>query len=424
MKKFSFIIFALLLPLNAGLFAQSVGDLEQKIADTQKQRDALLEERKQIQIQIQEAESKGQTLSSTIKTLEASRRAIDNNLKITNQSINAANLTIQKLTLTIGEKQDQIIDHEAAISQSLRRLSTYDGTSLLTNFLTAQNLTNVWSDQAKLGSLEDTLQNEISALQSDQVELSKQKSQKEETKAELGSLKNELAGQKQTVESTKAAQAALLAQTKSKEAAYQKLLADNIAREKQFEDELFQYQSQLKGPTSAAPGAKHGLLVWPLGKILITQQFGKTAFSGRLYASGTHSGTDFGTPVGSPVMSAGNGVVTGTGNTDDERSCYSYGRWVFIKYDNGLSSIYGHLSSIVVQNGQQVTAGQVVAYSGGIPGAYGSGYSTGPHLHMGLFNSSGVTIQQYSTSIGCRNTSLPLANPADYLDPLAYLPSL
>ena len=117
-------------------------------------------------------------------------------------------------------------------------------------------------------------------------------------------------------------------------------------------------------------------------------------------------------------------VTSRMGNTDDEKSCLSYGRWLFITYDNGLSSIYGHLSSITVKTGDQVKSGQVVAYSGGQPGVYGSGYATGPHLHMGLFNTAGVSIQQYTSSIGCKNVSIPLANPSDYLDPMAYLPLL
>jgi hypothetical protein len=43
---------------------------------------------------------------------------------------------------------------------------------------------------------------------------------------------------------------------------------------------------------------------------------------------------------------------------------------------------------------------------------------------VGLFNTSGVSIQQYTSSINCKQVSIPLANPSDYLDPLAYMPVL
>jgi murein DD-endopeptidase MepM/ murein hydrolase activator NlpD len=123
-------------------------------------------------------------------------------------------------------------------------------------------------------------------------------------------------------------------------------------------------------------------------------------------------------------MAPRGGVVKAMGNTDDQKGCYSYGRWILIEHDNGLSSIYGHLSAAIVSEGQIVTTGQVIGYSGGAPGAYGSGYSTGPHLHFGLFATAGVQVSRYTSSINCKGVSIPIANPQDYLDPLAYLPKL
>jgi len=152
--------------------------------------------------------------------------------------------------------------------------------------------------------------------------------------------------------------------------------------------------------------------------------FGKTTDSGRLYASGTHDGVDFGTPVGSAVHAVRQGVIKGMGNTDEEKSCYSYGRWILIEHDNGLSTIYGHLSASIVTVGEQVIDGQIIGYSGGSPGAFGSGYSTGPHLHLGLYATQAVNIQIFSKSLHCQLVSIPIAPPNGYLDPLAYLPAI
>src|SRR3989338_9133501 len=138
--------------------------------------------------------------------------------------------------------------------------------------------------------------------------------------------------------------------------------------------------------------------------------------------------------MGTAVKSVLSGTVQGTGNTDEMNAqlrregkpiCGSYGRWILIDHDNGLSSVYGHMSSSVVSQGTRVETGQVIGYSGGTPGVNGSGYSTGPHLHLGLFASQGVEIRQFTTSRNCKHTIVPVAlGPSAYLDPLDYLPAI
>lgn len=83
-----------------------------------------------------------------------------------------------------------------------------------------------------------------------------------------------------------------------------------------------------------------------------------------------HRGIDFGAPYGSPIFAAAAGVVTFSGGMG------GYGRLVTIRHKNGWVTAYGHMSRIVVRQGQRVTAGQVVAYVGS------AGRSTGPHLHF------------------------------------------
>ena len=82
-----------------------------------------------------------------------------------------------------------------------------------------------------------------------------------------------------------------------------------------------------------------------------------------------HTGVDISVPVGTPVRSTMAGVVRYAG-----WSPVGYGYLVII--ENGdYQTYYAHLSSIGVQVGQQVGAGQEIALSGD------TGNSTGPHLH-------------------------------------------
>jgi hypothetical protein len=85
---------------------------------------------------------------------------------------------------------------------------------------------------------------------------------------------------------------------------------------------------------------------------------------------GNHEGIDYGVPVGTPIVAAHGGTVV------EVRESSSYGNMIRIRGDNGTDTLYAHLSSFGVQEGQQVTAGQQIALSGN------TGRSTGPHLHF------------------------------------------
>ena len=86
-------------------------------------------------------------------------------------------------------------------------------------------------------------------------------------------------------------------------------------------------------------------------------------------------GIDLGTSQGTPVQSSLGGIVIGGGNTDEVRGCFSYGKWILVRHNNGLSTLYAHLSKVLVKKGKKIKRGDIIAKTGS------SGLSTGPHLH-------------------------------------------
>ena len=110
------------------------------------------------------------------------------------------------------------------------------------------------------------------------------------------------------------------------------------------------------------------LLSNPMGIMKVTSKFGlrRHPISGRIKG---HTGIDISAPVGTPVRATADGVITSA-------MYYSgYGKYINIKHTGKISTVYAHLSRIVVRGGQHVRRGQIIAYSGN------SGNSTGPHLH-------------------------------------------
>lgn len=405
--------------------AQSDAELSAKIEATKREREALLEEQRKLQAALDELNKESATLSGTVKTLDATRTKLSNDLKITQASINSSNLTIQKLTSDISKNETAIDAHREAIKTSIQRIRSYDSYSMIYALLAYPTLDEVWSDTANIIDLQEKLGNEIKLLENTQKTLIKNKAAREEQKVELVSLSSQIKSQKEVADETRAVQAKLLAETREKEAEYQKMLAENKARNEEFEKLLTQFENDLKaGDRSSIPSARKGILAWPLEKVFVTQYFGYTPAARLLYKNTHHNGIDLRASVGTKVLAVRGGVVKGMGNTDEQRGCYSYGRWILIEHDNGLSSLYAHLSGITVATGQVVTTGQVIGYSGGQPRQFGSGASTGPHLHFGVYSSAGVNISRYVSSTNCKNVSIPLANPQDYLDPIAYLPRL
>ena len=96
-----------------------------------------------------------------------------------------------------------------------------------------------------------------------------------------------------------------------------------------------------------------------------------SAFGYRPRFGRMHRGVDLDLNVGDTVVAAFDGRVR---ITKYERRGYGY--YVVLRHDNGLETVYGHLSRFLVKPDQYVKAGQPIALGGN------TGRSTGPHLHF------------------------------------------
>lgn len=133
---------------------------------------------------------------------------------------------------------------------------------------------------------------------------------------------------------------------------------------------------------TAGDGVATGQLSWPIeGK-------SSTCTDYPYYSNGSyHDGTDIPVGVGTDVLASDGGTVITSkditkGDCSGGRHCnegyYSYGRYIEIEHDNGIVTLYGHLSERLVNVGDKVSKGQVIGKSGN------TGNSSGPHLHVGV----------------------------------------
>ena len=106
---------------------------------------------------------------------------------------------------------------------------------------------------------------------------------------------------------------------------------------------------------------------------------GQNSSGGTNVGSTDHKGTDYAASTGSAVYAAADGIVRIVKyncNVNSSGTVIGYGNYVAIEHDNGMWTVYAHLSGAGVSVGQRVTKGQVIGLVGN------TGGSTGSHLHV------------------------------------------
>lgn len=108
--------------------------------------------------------------------------------------------------------------------------------------------------------------------------------------------------------------------------------------------------------------------IWPTDGGLVSSNYGgrvDPVSGGYEYHCGLDIAVDFGTPV----------YATAAGQVEQAGWNGGYGRFIKINHGNGYETAYGHMSSLIVNQGQKVAKGEIIGFVGS------SGYSTGPHVH-------------------------------------------
>jgi len=416
LKLLLLLVVLLLVPLFF-VRAETAEELQNKIREKDADIAALEAEINTYQGQLTNLGKQKTSLASSIKQLDLTRKKLVADITVTQKKIDKTNLAIQGLSSDISDKEDSISTNTDSIALGFRRTNELELDDVLETLLSKNDFSMIWDDIDDMITVRERLRDNIVELREVKFELEDTRAKTIEAKKELTSLKSKLADQQKIVTQNTNEKNKLLQQTKNSEANYQKLLKERLAQRLAFEKELRDYEAQLQFVLDPSKLPSAGVLSWPLSDVFITQLFGKTVDSKRLYASGSHNGVDFRASVGTPVMAMADGTIMGTGDTDT--TCYgaSFGKFVFIQYNNGLSSTFGHLSLIKVIQNQKVKRGEVVGYSGN------TGHTTGPHLHVSLYASQAVKMtSKPSVACGGRIYTLPVSPVNAYLDVLYYLP--
>ncbi|MEK7553086.1 MAG: peptidoglycan DD-metalloendopeptidase family protein [Patescibacteria group bacterium] len=396
------------------VFAAAPEELKNSIEQKSKELENINQQIQENQQKLEAVQGEKKTLQKEVSSVQNQLKQIDLGIKSSEVNIEKLELEIDSLQYNISDSEKQIIQKREAIIEILRELQQKENESPLVAFLKNKTLSDGIFEAQTLADLNSNLSFEIDNLSEAKNDLSvaldKTTDKKQEREAENFTLKNK----KTIADEIKKEKQSLLEQTKNQEKNYQKQLSELEKQQLAISDEISELEDELRRTfdPSLLPSKRPGILAWPIKLVKdggigrITQHQGEIS---RLYRGKPHNGLDIGAPMGTPVYAAEDGVIEAVDNNDKNYyRKYQYGKYILIKHNNNMATLYAHLSKYVVSEGNSVKRGDLIGYSGN------TGYSTGPHLHLGVYWAPSIQMKSIPPAAGLVPIGV-IINPEDYL---------
>lgn len=334
------------------------------------------------QQQIKTSQKEATTLRGQIRLIENDRAKKELDIELTKKQMAKTNLEIQRTARDIKTRQKIIVDERERLRHLLQLINQNDQVSYLEVMLLNDTFSDFFDYFQQLQDVQERLQQTLQAVKTLHAELLLQEQALLDKRAELGQFKTALEDQHQDLSEQAVRQASLLLATERSEKKFavyvqelkveqQQLNGDIVSIEKKIRQELERLDEAKRLTSLGKPR-----LSWPTDGRYITAYFHDPDYPYRHIFE--HPAVDIRTPQGSLVYAAETGYVAKI--KDGGARGYSY---LMVIHNDGLATVYGHVSRIDVEEKQFVAKRQVIARSGGTPRTRGAGpLTTGPHLHF------------------------------------------
>lgn len=385
---FLLILLAFVSNNNLNVFSQneSVINAEIKLLNEQLSRqkqylDELNDKRKQYEALMKQQQSEALSLSNQISLLENSIAQSEVEIEMAEAEISALNLEIEKIRIDSLAIDRKISEQKDAIASLLRLSYKQSQISTLEILLLNDSLASFLNQFKYLDNTNKEITKNVKQLQLDKEKLEENRRLLLLQEDELNKLKTRLISQRNRLEYEQQTKLYLLEDTKSLEKEYQSLVAQAQREQQQASAEIANLEVAVRQRLASLQGNRlensDSTIAWPVPKNVITATFRDPRYPYRRLI-GEHSGVDIRAPQGTTLRAAADGYVARV--KFDGTTAYSY---IMIVHNNGLSTVYGHVSAVSVSADDYVVQGQVIGRTGGAPGSVGAGaFSTGPHLHF------------------------------------------
>ena len=365
-------------------------------ATTQSEIDALKSQQAEIKSQQAEVQAAIDALRGQQSAYVQQKEALDEQCALTMQQISNLTEQIDLNGKLIEQKTKEVEKAQKVADEQLEKykkrvrimeengkynyLEVLFGASSIGEFLSL--IDDIGDIMKSDKALEESYRQSVKELKAAKQEYEEAQAEMQSRKAELVVLNDQLQQQISqaaavisAIQSDINANAEILSQIKSANAEFESMIQAKVNElNAQRQAQSSSSGSSSSGGSSSGGGSSDGSLIWPSDTRYITSVQGpRTHPVTGQYKN--HGGTDIGAAYGSNIYAAGGGTVTTVGNDPN-----GYGNYVMIDHGNGMQTLYGHMSSVAVSQGQSVSQGQTIGYVGS------TGLSTGPHLHYEVYD--------------------------------------
>lgn len=380
-------IFLFILP-QAGRTDDSFGgddntdvlNLNQQIKDSKSKVKELTEKLEKSQKELANQQSLAANLENQLSILDTKITKAQLDLQVTQERIKGLKAELEKINYTIKEKEEDIDNQTDQLAEIIKLIYKMDQKSYLEVMVLNDSFSEFFNQLQFTNKLQDNLRESVDQLKKTKQELDMQQSGMELKKSELDDLNIALQSQKDTLEEQQTGKESLLVDTKNSEKRYESMVSQLKAEQQQIDADIARMEQAVRKKLlgdndQSLPGVVS--LMWPVNPSRgISAYFHDPDYPYKYIFE--HPAIDIRAYQGTSIKAAESGYV---GRVKfDGSGAYAY---IQLIHGDGLSTVYGHVSAVNVNQDDYVVKGQIIGSSGGMPGTPGAGgLTTGPHLHF------------------------------------------
>ncbi len=391
----------------------TVDGLKSTIQEKAQELQKINDEISKVETNLNNSKSKEVGIKKDISRLGANIQQLNLKVRAGEVTVETLRLELKDLSLSIGDIEEGIKSKRSAVASSLRLVQQKDSENIIMTILKNASLAASVAEAQNIMDLNDGLSLEISSLKSLQDELGEKLTTVDSKKQQIEKETLNAKYNKTLIEEQKTDREKLLNLTKAEQSVYAKRLEQLETEQEKITQVMEELEYKLRSTfdPSLLPLKRAGVLSYPISNPRLTQDYGATSFAQQAYKSKFHNGLDFAAPIGTPIYAAEDGDVYAVHNNDTGTlrwQKFQYGKYIIIKHDNNLATLYAHLSNQIVSADQKVKRGDIIGYSGN------TGYTTGPHIHFTVFWAPSIQLKSIPPARGLVPVGVTI-DPGDYL---------